>query len=158
MAWLLCLRGPCTTLFAWTILVMPSIGAPAAWQALWQHACIQWVLTCRVCAMGAIVGCGQHCRGFDCSLQTFGEVPCVIPVRLTRGVLCPAHMSSGFGLIVHVDAIVSCLFLVGACSAFCSLGWVVMVCQLLLAVWLGLVMRLRFALLHYAYAPIQYSE
>ena len=34
----------------------------------------------------------------------------------------------------------SFLFLEGACSCFCSLGWAVMACQLLLAVWLVLAM------------------
>ena len=34
----------------------------------------------------------------------------------------------------HVGGIVSFLFLGGACSDFCSLGWVVMACRLLLAV------------------------
>ena len=36
--------------------------------------------------------------------------------------------------------IVRCLSLVGACNAFYSLGWVVLVCLLLLVVWLAMVL------------------
>ena len=61
-------------------------------------------------------------------------------MKTKKSLRATSNWSNGLGPIVHVDAIVSCLFLVGACSAFCSLGWVVMVYLLLLAVWLGLVM------------------
>ena len=49
------------------------------------------------------------------------------------------HMSSGLSLIAHAEGIVSflCLGLPGACSGFCSLGWAVMACRLLLAGWLS---------------------
>ena len=43
-------------------------------------------------------------------------------------------------IIAHVEGIASFLFLGGACSGFCSSGWAVMACQLLLAVWLVLAM------------------
>ena len=43
-------------------------------------------------------------------------------------------------LRAHAGGIVSFLFLGGACSDFCSLGWAVMACRLLLAVWLVLAM------------------
>ena len=46
----------------------------------------------------------------------------------------------GLSLVAHVGDIVSFLFLGGACSIFCSLGWAVMACQLLLAGWLALAM------------------
>ena len=55
-------------------------------------------------------------------------------------VLFHAHMSSGLSLIAHVGGIVSFLFLGSACSDYCSLGWAVMACRLLLAVWLVLAM------------------
>ena len=40
-------------------------------------------------------------------------------------------------LTAHVGGIVSFLFLGGTCSDFCSLGWAVMACQLLLVGWLA---------------------
>ena len=48
-------------------------------------------------------------------------------------VLFLAHEGSGSSLIVHAGGIVSFLFLRGACSAFCSLDWVVMACLLVLS-------------------------
>ena len=51
-----------------------------------------------------------------------------------------AHTSSGLSLIAHVAGIVNLLFLGGACSDICSLGWAVMACRLLLAGWLALAM------------------
>ena len=48
-----------------------------------------------------------------------------------------AHTSSGLSLIARVGGIVNFLFLGGACSDVCSLGWAVMACQLLLAGWLA---------------------
>ena len=57
----------------------------------------------------------------------------------TQGVVS-AHTSSGSSLIAHVEGIASFMFLGGACSGFCSLGWAVMACELLLVVWLVLAM------------------
>ena len=52
------------------------------------------------------------------------------------------YTSSGLSLISHVGGgIVSVLFLGGACSGFCRLGWAVMACQLLLAGRLALAME-----------------
>lgn len=62
--------------------------------------------------------------------------PCAAPLR----VLFHAHTSGGLSLIAQVGGIVSFLFLGGACNVFCSLGWAVMACLLLLAVWLVLAM------------------
>ena len=62
--------------------------------------------------------------------------PGAAPLR----VLLHAHASNGSSLIACVGGIVSFLFLGGACSGSCSLGWAVMVCQLLLAGWLVLAM------------------
>ena len=47
---------------------------------------------------------------------------------------------SGLSLVSHAGGVVSFLFLKGACCDFCSLGWAVMACQLLLASWLALAM------------------
>ena len=52
-----------------------------------------------------------------------------------------AHTSGGFSLIARVGGIVNFLFLGGACSSFCILGWAVMACRLLLAGWLALAMQ-----------------
>jgi hypothetical protein len=49
-------------------------------------------------------------------------------------------MSSGLGHTAFVGVIVFCLFLVGACSALCSLGLVAMACLLLLVDLLALLM------------------
>ena len=51
-------------------------------------------------------------------------------------VLFHAHRSCGLSLIAHVGGTVSFLFLGGACRNFCSVGWAVMACRFLLAVWL----------------------
>ena len=58
-------------------------------------------------------------------------------VKERRFAVC-CFMSSGLSLVAHVGGIVSFLFLGGACSGFYSLGWAVMACRLLLAVWLVL--------------------
>ena len=63
---------------------------------------------------------------------------CIVLVRLPLGVLFLALMSSGLGHIAFVGVIVICLFLVGACSAFCNLGMVAIACLLLLVVLLAL--------------------
>ena len=55
-------------------------------------------------------------------------------------VLFLALMNSGLGHTAFVGVIVICLFLVGACSAFCSLGLVAIAYLLLLVVWLMLLM------------------
>ena len=62
----------------------------------------------------------------------------LVHVQPPLRVLLHAHTGSGLSLIAHVGGIVSFLFLGGACSDFCSLGWAVMACGLLLAVWLVL--------------------
>ena len=49
-------------------------------------------------------------------------------------------MSRGVGHIAFVGVIVICLFLAGACGAFCRLGSVAMACLLLLVVLLTLLM------------------
>ncbi len=49
-------------------------------------------------------------------------------------------MNSGLGHTAFVGVVVICLFLAGACSAFCSLGLDAIACLLLLVVWLVLLM------------------
>ncbi len=51
--------------------------------------------------------------------------------------LSHAHTIIGSSLLARVDSTVSYLFLVGACSNFCSLDLVLTSCQLCLAVLLG---------------------
>ena len=65
---------------------------------------------------------------------------CIVLVRLPLEVLFLALMNSGLGHTAFVGVIVICLFLAGACSAFCSLGLVAITCLLLLVVWLALLM------------------
>ena len=73
-------------------------------------------------------------------LQDMGSAALYCPhAAPTRG-LFPALMSSGSGHTAFVSVIVICLFLVGACSAFCSLGFNAMACILLLVVLLALLM------------------
>ena len=69
-------------------------------------------------------------------LQTTGSGSLVLVQPPLRS-LFHAHMSSGSSLTAPVGGIVSFLFLAGACSAFCSLGWAVMACRLLLTVLAG---------------------
>jgi hypothetical protein len=58
-------------------------------------------------------------------------------------VLSVAHITTGFSLTASVGAIVNCLFLVGACSAFCNSGCLHTRCLLSLAalrvdsMWIG---------------------
>ena len=59
---------------------------------------------------------------------------CIVLVQPPPKVLFHAHTSSALSLIAHVGGIVSFLYLGGACSGFCSSGWAVMACRLLLAV------------------------
>ena len=65
---------------------------------------------------------------------------CIVLVQPPLRVLLHAQTSSGLSLIAYVGGIVSFQFLGGACNDFCSLGWAVMACRLLLAVWLVLAM------------------
>ena len=74
-------------------------------------------------------------------LQSKGSSSLSVLVQPPLRVLFQAHTSNGLSLIAHVGGIVSFLFLGGARSDFCSLGWAVMACRLLLAVWLVLAMR-----------------
>ena len=71
-------------------------------------------------------------------LQSKVLAVCIVLVQPPLRVLFHAHTSSDLRLIAHVGGIVSFLFLGVACSDFCSLGWAVMACRLLLAVWVVL--------------------
>ena len=73
-------------------------------------------------------------------LQSTGSGGLYCPrAALTQGVVSCTY-EQWFKPYSHVRGIVSFLFLGGACSGFCSLGWAVMACQLLMAVWLVLAM------------------
>ena len=79
---------------------------------------------------------------FHNSCRTWAVLLCIVVVQLPLKVLFLALMSSGLGHTAFVGVIVICLFLVGACSAFCSLGLVAIACLLLLVVLLALLMLL----------------
>ena len=68
---------------------------------------------------------GVHCYDCTCEAMCVGVVSCTYEQWFK---------------LAHVGGIVSFLFLGGACSGFCSLGWAGMACRLLLAVWLVLAM------------------
>ena len=53
---------------------------------------------------------------------------------------CSVHTTIGLDLLASIGGIVNCLFLIGACSGFSSLGWALINCQLFLGVLLGLSM------------------
>ena len=82
----------------------------------------------------------SNVKALTVQLQDMGSAALYCPHEApTRG-LFPALMSSGSGHTAFVIAIVICLFLVGACSAFCSLGFNAMACILLLVVLQALLM------------------
>jgi len=54
--------------------------------------------------------------------------------------LLHVHTTIGLDLLASIGGIVSCLFLVGACSGFFSLGWALISCQLFSGVLLGVSM------------------
>ena len=53
--------------------------------------------------------------------------------------LLHVHTTIGLDLLASIGGIVSCLFLVGACSGFFSLGWALINCQLFSGVLLEVV-------------------
>ncbi len=61
-------------------------------------------------------------------------MPCIVLGLLLLVGLSYAHTIIGLSLLASVGAIVSYLFLVGACSDFYSLGLVLFSCQLFLTV------------------------
>ena len=61
-------------------------------------------------------------------------VPCIVLGQLLLSGLSHAHTIIGLNLLASIGAIVSYLFLVGACSDFCSLDLVLISCQLFLGV------------------------
>ncbi len=67
-------------------------------------------------------------------------VPCIVPEPPLLLGLLHVHTTIGLGLLAGTCGIVSCLFLVGACSGFYSLGWALINCQLLSGVLLGVSM------------------
>lgn len=90
-----------------------------------------------------MLGCRQWFGGFDCALARPWAVVLHSVLRaLIEDVVPCIYMSNDAGLTEREEAIVSCLFLVGACSVVCSLGWGGVVHLLLSAIWLVLVMLL----------------
>ena len=73
-------------------------------------------------------------------LQDVGSAALYCPRVFPLEVLFLALTNSGLGHTAFVGVIVICLFLAGACSAFCSLGLVAIAYLLLLVVWLVLLM------------------
>ncbi len=61
-------------------------------------------------------------------------IPCIVLGQLLLLGLSHAHTIIGFSLLASIGAIVSYLFLLGACSDFYSLDLVLISCQLFLAV------------------------
>ena len=64
-------------------------------------------------------------------------MPCIVPEQPLLLGLLHVHTTIGLDLSVDTGGIVSCLFLVGACSGFYSLGWALINCQLFSGVFLG---------------------
>ena len=65
-------------------------------------------------------------------------MPCIVPEQPLLLGLLHVHTTIGLDLLASIGGIVSCLFLVGACSGFFSLGWALINCQLFPDVLLGL--------------------
>jgi hypothetical protein len=81
-----------------------------------------------VLEVGAIVkGLRQHLDGTH-------DMPCIVLGQLLLLGLSHAHTIIGLSLSASIGAIVSYLFLVGACDDFYSLDLVFVSCQLFLAV------------------------
>ena len=67
-------------------------------------------------------------------------MPCIVPGQPLLWGLWHVHTTIGLDLLAGTGGIVSCLFLVGACSGFYSLGWALINCQSFLGVLLGVSM------------------
>ena len=65
---------------------------------------------------------------------------CIVPEQPLLLELLHVHTTIGLNLLASIGGIVSCLFLVGACSGFYSLGWALISCQLFSDVLLGVSM------------------
>ena len=64
-------------------------------------------------------------------------VPCIVPEQPLLLGLLHVHTTIGLDLLASIGGIVSCLFLVGACSGFYSLGWALINCQFVLGRFAG---------------------
>ena len=67
-------------------------------------------------------------------------MPCIVPEQPLLLGLLHVRTTIGLNLLASIGGIVSCLFLVGACSGFFSLDWALINCQLFLDVLLGVSM------------------
>ena len=68
-----------------------------------------------------------------CRVQDLAAAVCIVLVQPPLRVWFHDTYDQWFKASAHVGGIVSFLCLGGACSNFCSLGWAVLACQLLLA-------------------------
>ena len=68
-------------------------------------------------------------------------MPCVVPEQPLLLGWWHVHTTIGLDLLAGTGGIVSCLFLVGACSGFYSLGWALINCQSFSGVLLGVFAR-----------------
>ena len=50
-------------------------------------------------------------------------MPCIVPEQPLLLGLLHVHTTTGLDLVASIGGIVSCLFLVGACSGFYQFGW-----------------------------------
>ena len=86
----------------------------------------------RVCDVMPLLDVDGIVGALTAELQDVGSgalyCPCAAP---TQGFVSCTYMSSGLGRIAFVGVIVNCLFLAGACGAFCHLSSVAMACLLL---------------------------
>ena len=57
-------------------------------------------------------------------------MPCIVPEQPLLLGLLHVHTTIGLDVLAGTSGIVSCLFLVGACSGFYNLGWALINCQL----------------------------
>ena len=64
-------------------------------------------------------------------------IPCIVAEQPCLLGLLLVHTTIGFDLLASIGGTVSCLFLVGACSGFYSLGWALISWQLFSDVLLG---------------------
>ena len=62
---------------------------------------------------------------------------CIVPEQPLLLGLLHVHTTIDLDLLASIGGIVSCMFLVGACSGFYSLGWALINCRLFLDVLLG---------------------
>ena len=104
---------------------------------------ICWFLTCighlmsRDCSVASVhdVLSSLSCYGSIYKVPTLMRF--IVPRQPLQLALWAVPNTTGLSLTARQGVIVSCLFLVGACNAFCNSDWPHMVCPLSLAAFLG---------------------